>query len=291
MVTLERASPLTPNLADNKIVWQMFADCSKHYFGLAGFMPMVGQTSERGRAKWKTGCMTHPGRSRELNEDSIYVNEDAGLFVLADGMGGHNAGEVASALAVALVSALIEEELESAEDLAELVREAIAKTNTVILSKSVNNTAWSEMGTTLVVALLSDSEMIIAHVGDSRAYSVTKGEMIQLTEDHTFVADWLKRGLITKEQARTHHQRHGLTEALGVTDEVEIELLARPQATDECLLLCSDGLTDMVDDEEILEIIAAAANPQQACHSLVNAANAKGGTDNISVILACPNQR
>lgn len=234
--------------------------------------------------------MTHPGRSRELNEDSLYVNEDAGLFVLADGMGGHNAGEVASALAVALVSALIEEELESGEDFAELVREAIAKTNTVILSKSVNNTAWSEMGATLVVALLSDSEMIIAHVGDSRAYSVTKGEIIQLTEDHTFVADWLKRGLITKEQARTHHQRHGLTEALGVTDEVDVELLVRPQATGECLLLCSDGLTDMVDDEEILEIIAAAANPQQACQDLVEAANARGGTDNITVILVCPNQ-
>jgi PPM family protein phosphatase len=212
------------------------------------------------------------------------------LFVLADGMGGHNAGEVASALAVALVSALIEEELESAEDFAELVREAIAKTNTVILNKSVNNTAWSEMGATLVVALLRDSEMIIAHVGDSRAYSVTQGEMIQLTEDHTFVADWLKKGLITKEQARTHHQRHGLTEALGVTDEVETELLVRPRATDECLLLCSDGLTDMVDDEEILEILAAAPNPQQACHSLVEAANVKGGTDNISVILVCPNQ-
>lgn len=235
--------------------------------------------------------MTHPGRSRELNEDSLYVNEDAGLFVLADGMGGHNAGEVASALAVALVSALIEEELESAEDFAELVRDAIAKSNLVILSKSVKNTAWSEMGTTLVVALLKDSEMIIAHVGDSRAYSVTKGEMIQLTEDHTFVADWLKKGLITKEEARTHHQRHGLTEALGVTDEVEIELLVRPRAVDECLLLCSDGLTDMIDDEEIREIIVAAADPQQACQDLVDAANAKGGADNISVILVCPNRR
>jgi PPM family protein phosphatase len=251
-------------------------------------MPMVGETSERRQEKWRIGRVTHPGRLRELNEDSLYVNADAGLFVLADGMGGHNAGEVASALAVALVSALIEEELETAEDCEELVRAAVANANTVILGKSANKAAWSEMGTTLVLALLRNREMVIAHVGDSRAYSITKREIRQLTEDHTFVADWLKNGLITKEQARAHPQRHGLTEALGVTDEVEIELLVRKRERDECLLLCSDGLTDMIDDADIFRIIARATDPQQACRKFVEAANAHGGTDNISVILVCP---
>ncbi|MBI5250893.1 MAG: Stp1/IreP family PP2C-type Ser/Thr phosphatase [Desulfomonile tiedjei] len=238
--------------------------------------------------KWKTGCLTDVGNVRRTNEDCLYVNEEAGLFLVADGMGGHKAGEVASALAVKLVSSLIEERLESDVDRALLVRAAIRKANGVIFNKSAGNTAWSEMGTTLVLALMADHQMVIAPVGDSRAYSITSKRITQLTEDHTFVADWVRKGLLTKVQARNHHQRHGLTEAVGVTEDVGIEVFVRSRQDDECLLLCSDGLTDMMDDEEILEIVASAKDPQAACDNLVQAANSHGGDDNISVVLVCP---
>ncbi len=240
------------------------------------------------KKKWKTGYLTDTGKTRELNEDYLYVNNDVGLFVLADGMGGHNAGEVASALAVNLVSSLIEEELQSGVHPVELVRTAITKANAIILNKSESKSAWTEMGTTLVVALVADRQMVIGHVGDSRVYSIANRQIAQLTEDHTFVADWIKKGLLTKEQARKHHQRHGLTEAIGITEDIQVEILVRQRQKDECLLLCSDGLTDMLDDEEILKLVESAKDPQDACNNLVQNANLRGGTDNITVILACP---
>ncbi|MGP8283325.1 MAG: Stp1/IreP family PP2C-type Ser/Thr phosphatase [Desulfomonilaceae bacterium] len=239
-------------------------------------------------ARFKVGHLTDPGRQRRLNEDSFYVNEDIGLFIVADGMGGHNAGEVASSIAITVVSSVIEGGLDSAKDPVELVRQGISSANETILEKSLNNTAWSEMGTTLLVALFVDHDLVIGHVGDSRAYSIGKGRMKQLTQDHTFVAEWLREGRITREQARRHHQRHGLTEALGVMKDVEPEITIWPWAGHQCLLLCSDGLTEMIEDEEILTIIESAGNPQQACANLAAEANQKGGRDNITVILVCP---
>jgi protein phosphatase len=237
----------------------------------------------------KVGYLTDPGRQRNLNEDSFYVNQDIGLFIVADGMGGHNAGEVASSIAVTVVSNLIEGGIASAKDPVELVRQGMSIANETILENSMNNTAWSEMGTTLLVALFVDHGLVIGHVGDSRAYSIGKGRIGQLTQDHTFVAEWLREGRISKEQARRHHQRHGLTEALGVTKDVESEIAILPWKRSECLLLCSDGLTEMIEDEEILAIIDSADNPQQACANLVAMANQKGGLDNITVKLVCPN--
>ncbi len=237
----------------------------------------------------KIGYLTDPGRQRNLNEDSFYVNQDIGLFIVADGMGGHNAGEVASSIAVTVVSNLIEGGIASAKDPVELVRQGMSNANETILENSMNNTAWSEMGTTLLVALFADHGLVIGHVGDSRAYSIGKGRIRQLTQDHTFVAEWLREGRITKEQARSHHQRHGLTEALGVTKDVESEITIWPWECHQCLLLCSDGLTEMIEDEEILATINSSDNPQQACANLVAMANQKGGRDNITVILVCAN--
>jgi PPM family protein phosphatase len=236
----------------------------------------------------KVAYVTDVGRTRELNEDSLYLNEDLGLFIVADGMGGHNAGEVASSLAVTLIGALIEEQVATAESAPELVRNAVEQANRITLQESIRKPAWSEMGTTVLVALLHSGSVVIAHVGDSRAYMVRDGALEQLTEDHTFVAEWLKEGLITKEEARNHAQRHGLTEALGVTDEVEIEVSVRPWDDTGCLLLCSDGLTDLIEDEEILDILTSSTDPALACQRLVDAANGKGGTDNITVVLVCP---
>ncbi len=240
--------------------------------------------------RFRVGYLTDPGRKRNLNEDSFYVNEDIGLFIVADGMGGHNAGEVASSIAVTGVSNLIEGGIASAKDPVELVRQGMSNANETILKNSMNNTAWSEMGTTLLVALFTNHNLVIGHVGDSRAYSIGKGQIRQLTQDHTFVAEWLREGRITKEQARRHHQRHGLTEALGVMKDVEPEITVLPWEVLKCLLLCSDGLTEMIEDDEILAIIDSTGNPQQACANLVATANQKGGRDNITVILVCPNE-
>lgn len=231
--------------------------------------------------------LTDRGRHRPINEDSLYVDIDLGLFVLADGMGGHNAGEVASRIAVEVTAKSVQEGLEAGKSTEQVVGEAIAIANTSIFEKSLNNPAWDEMGTTLLVALIADHEVAIGHVGDSRAYLIRQGQIELLTNDHTFVFEWLKEGRITKEQARTHHQRHGLTEAVGVSDEVEADVAIWPWEDNVCLLLCSDGLTDMLEDDEILAIVESSSEPEQACNTLVAAAKGKRGKDDITVILVC----
>jgi protein phosphatase len=244
------------------------------------------ERSSRGE-KLKLGHRTIPGKHRSTNEDSLYLDPELGLFIVADGMGGHNAGEVASRIAVEVTVKSVQEGLVAGKEPAQVVREAIAMANESIFEKSLNNPAWDEMGTTLLMALITNDQLIIGHVGDSRAYVIRHGGIEQLTDDHTFVFEWLKEGLITKEQARTHHQRHGLTEALGITDDVESEISVWPWENNVCLLLCSDGLTDMLEDDEILAIVETSPEPEQACDTLVSAANDKGAKDDITVILVC----
>lgn len=231
---------------------------------------------------------TDPGRWKAKNEDSLYVNAEVGLFILADGMGGHNAGEIASEMAATLIGSIVEEGLGKGQEATEILRSAIKRANETILRKSLQQTEWSEMGTTVLVALLRDEEWVLAHVGDSRAYIIREGFMEQITQDHTFVAEWLREGLITEEEARTHAQRHGLTETLGVTDDVEVDINVCHSGNSSCLLLCSDGLTDEIKDGEISAIIQSSDDPSEACRRLVDAANDRGGKDNITVILVCP---
>jgi len=202
-------------------------------------------------------------------------------------MGGHNAGEVASALAVEMAVRSVLKGLKAGNDPTLVLREAIADANALIFNKSLNNPAWEEMGSTVVMALKGIHQVTIGHVGDSRAYFVRRDEIRQLTNDHTFVYEWFKAGKITLQQARTHSQRHGLTEVLGVTEEVEGEVAAWPLEDDTCLLLCSDGLTDILEDHEILHIVNTSSRPQQACQALVSAAKTKGGRDDMTVILVC----
>lgn len=181
----------------------------------------------------------------------------------------------------------VREGLKAGKKVERVVREAIAEANKSIFAKSLNNPSWEEMGTTFLMAVTINYQVIIGHVGDSRAYLIRKGEIQQLTDDHTFVFEWLKQGLITREQARRHHQRHGLTNALGVADEVEPEVSVWAWEANACLLLCSDGLTDTLDDTEILAIVESASEPQQACNALVHASTEKGRKDDVSVILVC----
>jgi len=235
----------------------------------------------------KVCYLTDRGPQKDVNEDCLLVDKSLGLYILADGMGGHNAGEVASRLAVDVIAWEVWKGLQTDTKEERLLREAIEVANRTVLEKSLINPAWEEMGTTVVAALISGEDLFISHVGNSRAYLIGDGEIEQIAQDHTFVAEWLKEGRITSHQARTHPQRHGLTEVVGVTDDVESDVAVLPWDGEKCLLLCSDGLTDMLEDQEILEIVESQDDPALACQKLVDAANKRGGKDNVSVILVC----
>ena len=202
-------------------------------------------------------------------------------------MGGHNAGQVASRIAVEKISDTIREQLASGRDAVATVDFAITTANRAILDSAAWLPEWANMGTTVVIALIKDHRLTISHVGDSRAYLIRNSDMVQLTEDHSFVAESLKQGFITREQAKTHQSRHGLTMALGIEEEVEPETTEAPWESETCILLCSDGLTDVLDDSEIPEIIQGAENPQAGCDTLIERATQKGNKDDVTVILVC----
>ncbi|HBK68996.1 MAG TPA: Stp1/IreP family PP2C-type Ser/Thr phosphatase [Firmicutes bacterium] len=228
----------------------------------------------------RVGMATHVGKVREVNEDSI--GRQGSLLVLADGMGGHNAGEVASALVVERVLAL---EAEGSDFKAELVS-TLKDANHALLEYASAHQECSGMGTTVVAVKIETERICVAHVGDSRVYHWHKGLLIQLTTDHSLVGELVRSGGITEEQAKNHPQRHILTRALGTPGDIEIEYAEYPLAEGDRLLLCSDGLTVMLSHEEIFTILSLDHSPQEIADYLVKAANEKGGTDNISVIVA-----
>ncbi len=233
----------------------------------------------------EVGFKTDLGRSRALNEDNVLVDLELGLFVVADGLGGHEAGELASSIAVVEIANHIREQIGQGKETNVVIEEAIIKANAEIRRSGPTDLDEAEMGSTVVLALLRGNRALISHVGDSRAYMIKNGAMKQLTHDHTFVADWMRQGSITVEEARTHEARHGLYAALGVEDWIEPETAESPWENESCLLLCSDGLTDLVQDDQIEAIVNRSDTSQQACDRLVKAANEMGGTDNISVII------
>lgn len=233
----------------------------------------------------QVGFKTDLGRCRERNEDNLFVDAELGLFVVADGMGGHENGELASSIAVVEIANHIRKQIHHGKENGEAVEQAFKKANAEIIRRTPAQTDGAEMGSTVVLALISNDRVLIAHVGDSRAYMVTNNNLKQLTHDHTFVADWVREGSITNDVARIHESRHGLYAALGIDDEIECETSDYPWDDHSCLLLCSDGLTEMLPDEIIEAIVNASDNPQEACNLLVEAANEMGGADNISVIM------
>ena len=220
--------------------------------------------------------------------DSLLVDEELGLFVIADGLGGHSAGQVASKLAVEEIGKCIQEGTQQGRNVMELMREAIFSAHHTILEKASRNPQLRDMGTTVVAAFFDEDRVLVAHAGDSRAYYVLNGSIRQLTEDHTYVATWLREGRITPEQARLHKAKHGLKLAVGIERFDGPEARQWPTMKDSCVLLCSDGLHDMLDDSELLDVIATSRSPQEACNRLVGTANWKGGEDNITVVLICP---
>ena len=242
------------------------------------------------------GASTDTGLVRQNNEDNFYVAEEDGLLVVADGMGGHASGEVASRLAVevirdyfssikagrALQFGTYEKDLsEETNNLGSAVRLA----NQAIYEAAQGNPLWQGMGTTIAAALITDKRLSIAHVGDSRVYLLRMGSLEQLTDDHSLVSEQVKRELISKEEAKQSEMKNILTRAVGVGAEVKVDLEEMSLLDGDTLLLCSDGLTGMVDEDDIMSVVMI-ADPATACERLVSMANENGGKDNVTVIVA-----
>lgn len=231
------------------------------------------------------------GRRRDGNEDEFILEPDLGLYAVADGMGGHAAGEVASGLAVdALAEAIHPSNWRPSEaradEAAERLHAAIRDANQRICDSIVEHDDRRGMGTTLVAMIAAGDTAVIAHVGDSRAYRLRAGSLERLTSDHSWVNEQVKLGLLSDEVAQRHPMRNIVTRALGSRQEVQVDVLTEGMRPGDVYLLCSDGLNTMLTDEEIERVLGThAAVPKRACGALIDAANERGGEDNITVIV------
>ncbi len=249
----------------------------------------------------EVGWSLDKGVTRENNEDSLaavtlnHASETAsqtiGVYAVADGMGGHEAGEVASKLAVrTVVRQLMGDVAEAGEDLPvhyqQWLERAVALANRVVRKKAHEEN--KNMGTTLVMAVVVGNDVHIANVGDSRAYLISPTRLRQITHDQSFVQSLVDKGVITPEQAANNPNRNRLTQAVGSQEDVNVDLFNETLENDESLLLCSDGLWNTLGDEEIIDIVRKAATPHTACQALVDACNAKGAQDNIAAVLVRP---
>jgi serine/threonine protein phosphatase PrpC len=247
--------------------------------------------------RYAAAAKTDVGRKRQGNEDSFCLAPDLGLFVVADGMGGHAAGEVASRLAVDTIREWMVKYLagepvavvgpEEAGCTAETnyLLSSIRLANRIIFDAAQGRADYQGMGTTLVSILARESGLTLAHVGDSRIYLIRGENIEQLSRDHSFVQQQVDRGIITPEAAAESQYRHMITRALGLKETVEIDAVERPAEAADTLLLCSDGLSDLLEDEEILGSVREDDNLEAACQRLIDRANRKGGDDNITVLL------
>ena len=228
---------------------------------------------------------TDVGRVRSGNEDSYFCGRT--VFAVADGLGGHQGGEVASAAAVEPLAALDGREFAEPGEAAEALAAAILEGNSAILERAAGDPGLWGMGTTVTAAALAgDRHLQLAHVGDSRAYLLRDGSLDQLTTDHTVVGELVRRGRLTPEQAAIHPERSILTRAVGLDPRVPVDTPDPVELRDgDQVLLCSDGLTEAVDDGRIAELLSATDDGDAACRSLIDAANAAGGPDNITVVL------
>lgn len=241
--------------------------------------------------KVQVGAITDTGQVRKANEDSLLVDNELFVFAVADGMGGHNAGEIASATAIETLRASVAGGIG--------IEEAIKRANSAVRKKATSDSELSGMGTTItVLGFTKDGELSIAHVGDSRAYVLhrdiidstsstqkIKGELVRITKDHSLVEELVQAGQITEEEANVHPRRSVITRALGIEDEVDVEISEIPFLKNDRYLLCSDGLTSMVRDDEILSVLKSYESPNDCANELVSRANSHGGTDNITVIV------
>lgn len=248
--------------------------------------------------KVRAAGLTDVGLKREHNEDSMLVAKDLGLFSVADGMGGHAAGEVASAAAISAVEDFVHQarddenitwpfgtrtDLDSNEN---ILLSALSLANQKVCSLSKSDTSLGGMGTTVVALYLVDDKAHVGHVGDSRLYRFRDGVLEIVTQDHSWVNEQLQRNIISEEEARTHRWRNVITRALGSRDDIEVDIQTLETQPGDLFLLCSDGLTSMMSDAEISETLNSGnVDPPKICEELVRLANEAGGLDNVSVIV------
>ena len=233
---------------------------------------------------------TDVGKARDLNEDSYYVpqeEDDLKLFIVADGMGGYNGGEIASSLAIKAAKSYIETNFISTpkdrESIAELIKSGMQYANMVVYEKSKEDEALKGMGTTMEICFLYENKMYIGHIGDSRIYRIRKHIIRKLTNDHSYVETLVKDGKITREEAKTHPKKNMLMKALGCIEYIEPDVFVRGFLKDDIILMSSDGLTNMVDEQEIFNIITN--NKENASEMLIQKANDNGGYDNITALI------
>lgn len=231
--------------------------------------------------------LTDPGRERNHNEDAIGWDAQARLAVLADGMGGHNAGEIASELAVSTIMEALAGRRPAGEvaGCPRAVRTAVEQANGIIYSEAQSRPHCSGMGTTVVVACLESNVLTVAHVGDSRVYRLAGGRLEQLTSDHSVVQELVDSGFLSEEEAEQSVNRNVITRALGTEPMVEVAVNTFEAEPGELFVLCSDGLSDLLAPGEIGRVCGSSANLEAVAGDLVEAANEAGGSDNISVIL------
>ncbi len=225
------------------------------------------------------------GLRRKANEDRYALSPDLGLYLVADGMGGHSAGQVASALAAETALEAVQALDGTTSSLAEKLRYSVAAANRAIFIRSAEDPELNGMGTTFVAILAREGRAALAHVGDSRAYLIRGGSIRGLTDDHSIVGELLRRQEISEDAAREHPHRHVLTRALGVRRSVEPDLVELTPVPGDVFVLCSDGLTNHVEDEEIAKTVRDQGDLQEATQCLIDFANQRGGDDNTTVLM------
>lgn len=231
---------------------------------------------------------THTGQVRSNNEDRFFCDEARGLFVVADGMGGHAAGEEASRIVIETLSdALSSRALEKCDTLDRLVA-VLRRANREVIRQSESNYQWRGMGSTAVLAVIQETTLYLAHVGDSRAYVLRAGQLHPLSQDHSVAAMLVRQNEIRPEEVRTHALRNRLTMCLGIEEKIQPETLQLDLESGDRLLLCSDGLWDMLPDQEISQLLQLHSAPQDAVQALIEAANAAGGKDNVTAVVLHP---
>ena len=237
----------------------------------------------------KAFCITDVGQSRSMNQDFVFASETPvgnlpNLFVVADGMGGHRAGDTASRDTVGTLLDSIRKSQET--NPIKIIRTAVEKANSRVYEKSRENENLAGMGTTVVVAVIEDRYLYVANVGDSRLYLIRK-DIRQITKDHSLVEEMVRSGKL-REEARNHPNKNVITRAVGVEKEVNIDFFDLRIRKGDKILLCSDGLSNMLEDNEIREIVTSGGDVEERARKLITAANQNGGKDNISVVLVEP---
>jgi len=247
--------------------------------------------------RFVAAAKTDVGQKRQGNEDRFCLDPALGLYVVADGMGGHAAGEVASRLAVETIQEWMEKYLSGADTAmvgpaaagspeANFLLSSIRLANLIIFDAAKDRREYAGMGTTVVAVLAQGDRFVLAHVGDSRIYRIRGDDIVQVSRDHSFVQQQVDNGMMSTEEAHQSQYRHMITRALGLKESVDVDLTEEPARSGDVLLLCSDGLSDLLDDEEIVEAVRDHADDlNQACQALVDRANFKGGDDNITVLV------